>query len=106
MVVNTEDTVAGKKKAKIGGIEESRPPENIAVASEDELDKAACNPAPVKRDRFNEAAVIPYGCIIDPIYREMNEVLDVLGFIKTGSGAFSAGVRTLAKRGAASQARV
>lgn len=73
--------MAGKKKAKMGEVEEPRPTESIAVAPDNVGEKIACNPVPVKRDMFNEAAVIPYGCTIEHIYQAMNEFLSFLGFI-------------------------
>ncbi len=72
--------MAGKKKAKAED-EASPTAERIAVSPNDEQEKVACNPMPVKRDKFNEAAVIPYGCSIDSIYQAMNEFLGFIGFI-------------------------
>ncbi len=82
MVVNTEDAVAGKKKAKGEG-EEPQIAESVSIPSDNEREKIACNPMPVKRDKFNEAAIIPYGCTIDHIYQAMNEFLSFLGFINS-----------------------
>ncbi|HTU17154.1 MAG TPA: hypothetical protein VMG10_03770 [Gemmataceae bacterium] len=46
-------------------------------------EEAACTPVPIKRDRFNPCAVIPYGLDIDAIYQSMVEFTDFLGFINT-----------------------
>lgn len=73
--------MAGKRKAKPGEVEAPPPVESIAVPSNDDQEKKACDPMPVKRDKFNEAAVIPYGCSINSIYQAMNEFLGFLGFI-------------------------
>jgi hypothetical protein len=81
LVVNTEDAVAGKRRTKAGEVEASLTAESIAVPSNDEREKTACDPMPVKRDKFNDAAVIPYECSIDSIYQAMNEFLGFLGFI-------------------------
>lgn len=44
---------------------------------------AACTPIPVKRDKFNENATIPYDLTIDHIYESMTEFVNFLGFINT-----------------------
>jgi hypothetical protein len=75
--------MAGKKKAKAREVEVLQAAESVAVPSDNEREKAACNPVLVKRDKFNEAAVIPYGCTIDHVYQAMNELLSFLGFINT-----------------------
>jgi len=81
MVINTEDAVTAKKKAKATEGEVSRTEESIAVPADNEKEKRACNPEPVKRDKFNNAATIPYGCTVEHIYQSMNEFLAFLGFI-------------------------
>jgi hypothetical protein len=43
----------------------------------------ACTPVPVKREKFNPRAVIPYGLGIDAIYQSMREFTNFLGFINT-----------------------
>lgn len=73
--------MAAKKKAKGQEVEEARPTENLPEAADDERERMVCHPAPVKRDKFNESAIIPYGCTIDHIYQAMNEFLGFLGFI-------------------------
>lgn len=75
--------MASKRKAKATGVEASPTAENIAVPSNGEREKSVCEPMPVKRDKFNEAAVIPYGCSINTIYQAMNDFLGFLGFINT-----------------------
>lgn len=75
--------MAGKKKAKAREVEELQAAESVAVPPENEWEKVACNPVPLKRGKFNEAAIIPYGCTIDHIYQAMNEFLSFLGFINT-----------------------
>lgn len=81
VIINTGDVVARNKKAKMGDVEESPIAESITIASDNERERIACNPAPVKRDKFNEAVVIPYGCTIEHVYQSMNEFLSFLGFI-------------------------
>lgn len=79
----SENAMAGKKKDTRKKGEEAQVSESVAVPSDNELEKTACNPVPVKRDKFNETAIIPYGCTIEHIYQAMNEFLRFLGFINT-----------------------
>ena len=75
--------MAGKKKTNGKQGEEPRAAESVAVPVDNDRERAACNPVPVKRDKFNESAIIPYGCTIDHIYQAMNEFLGFLGFINS-----------------------
>ncbi|HEY7424046.1 MAG TPA: hypothetical protein VH682_07405 [Gemmataceae bacterium] len=75
--------MAGKKKAKTEHVEEAQAKESVAVPPENEREKTACNPIPVNKDKFNDAAVIPYGCTIEHIHQAMNEFVAFLGFINT-----------------------
>ena len=72
-----------KKKAKEGQTEEAQAKESVVVPSADEWEKAACNPTPVNKEKFNRAAVLPYGCTSEHIHQAMNEFLAFLGFINT-----------------------
>lgn len=47
----------------------------------DTLELAACTPKPVRRDGFNAAAVLPYGCTTEHIYLAMTDFVDFLGFV-------------------------
>ncbi len=73
--------MASKKKAIVGDGEGTPAAESVAVPSDNEREKTACNPVPVKRDKFNDGAVIPYGCLIEHIYQAMNDFLHFLGFV-------------------------
>jgi hypothetical protein len=46
-------------------------------------EEIACTPIPIRRDRFNPRAVIPYGLDINAIYQAMVEFTNFLGFINT-----------------------
>lgn len=52
-------------------------------ADPDKLELAACTPQPVRRDGFNAAAVLPYGCMVEHIYLAMTDFVDFLGFVNT-----------------------
>jgi hypothetical protein len=51
------------------------------LASDPEL--RACTPIPIKREKFNPDAVIPYGLDVEAIYQAMVEFTNFLGFINT-----------------------
>ncbi len=81
-VVKTEDTAwLARKKPRMSRQKRPRPRRVAAAPLDNEQEKAACNPVPVKRDKFHDAAVIPYGCTIEHIYQAMNDFLHFLGFI-------------------------
>ena len=55
--------------------------ERATVSADPAQEKAACAPAPVREDKFNTAAVIPYGCTVEHIKAAMREFVDFLGFL-------------------------
>lgn len=73
--------MAKRKSAKEEKRQGTLPEEIVAVPDDIWSEKAACTPVPVQRDKFNSAAIIPYGCSADHIYKGMKEFLDFLGFI-------------------------
>ena len=56
-------------------------PGAVAAPANDPAELAACTPAPIRRDGFNPAATIPYGCTVDHLRKTMEEFVDFLGFI-------------------------
>ncbi len=62
--------------------EQEAPSEDVAaVVADPAQERAACTPAPVRDEKFNSAAVIPYGCSINHIKAAMREFVDFLGFL-------------------------
>jgi hypothetical protein len=73
--------LAKKKRAERDKELEALVEEKAAVSTDAAQEKAACMPAPVRDDKFNSAAVIPYGCSTDHIKAAMREFVDFLGFL-------------------------
>lgn len=46
-----------------------------------DLEFAACTPRPVRRNRFNHGASLPYGLTIEHLRRTMSDFVEFLGFI-------------------------
>ncbi len=46
-------------------------------------EETACTPVPIKLDKFNRKAVIPYGLDVEAIYQAMLEFTNFLGFINS-----------------------
>jgi len=55
--------------------------DDVTVSAEDELERAACTLVPVRKDKFNAGAVLPYGLTIEHVYLAMNEFVNFLGYI-------------------------
>jgi hypothetical protein len=73
--------LAKKRRAERDKEQEALADESAAIAADPAQEKAACTPAPVRDDKFNSAAIIPYGCGIDYIKAAMREFVDFLGFL-------------------------
>src|SRR5690606_12967829 len=83
-VPSTKGGTVAKKKAPDEEIRaEAQEEEAAIVDASDPAEVAACTPVPVRREKFNEHAVIPYGLTIEHIYQAMNEFTSFIGFINT-----------------------
>ena len=51
------------------------------VMTSEELEVAACNPAPVRLEHFNPLAFIPHGVTIEHVCAAMNEFIDFIGMM-------------------------
>src|SRR5688572_19914766 len=55
----------------------------VSVSPDDQREKVACTPTPVRLDKFNKAAKIPHGLTTEHIFEAMNEFINFIGFINT-----------------------
>jgi hypothetical protein len=55
--------------------------EHLAAAPDDPLERPACTPVAVSKEKFNLEAVLPYGLSLQHVYNAMNEFVSFLGFI-------------------------
>jgi hypothetical protein len=53
------------------------------LAGSASLETVACTPMPVKPDKFNKSAQIPFGCEVSHVQLAMKGFIDFLGFINT-----------------------
>ncbi len=58
-----------------------RPSRKAAQQMPSELDRAACTPAPIKLNCFNEHALLPHGLTLSNIQNAMNDFISFVGFV-------------------------
>ncbi|HBI41664.1 MAG TPA: hypothetical protein DDY78_02260 [Planctomycetales bacterium] len=63
------------------GVMDQAAEEHVAAAPDNPLERPACTPAAVDKEKFNLDAVLPYGLTLQHVYNAMNEFVNFLGFI-------------------------
>jgi hypothetical protein len=63
------------------GIIDQAAEEHFAAAPNNPLERPACTPVAVGKEKFNLDAVLPYGLTVQHVYNAMNEFVSFLGFI-------------------------
>jgi hypothetical protein len=76
-------TPLGRPRKGASMADEAEDIKQVSVSPGDQREKVACTPVPLRRDKLNKAARIPYGLTTEHIYEAMNEFVNFIGFINT-----------------------